>query len=173
MKSIIATPHEFLQYDMIKNRILNEHRKYAHKEQHFEKDLWAEMAARKIVASLFDETKVSMCLYCKQMTHTYNDGACTKCKIRKPITCRHNITGFHCEKCSDEFLGEEGEKKHCFWHGQFTEERCPECVASTKVKTMHDAYGDESDHPVCEKCGFCIKCGDCKEFGCGAKHEGN
>lgn len=143
MKPIVVTPHEFLQMDMIKNRILNEHRKYAHKEEHFEQDYWAEVAARKIISSLFDETKAVYCDECKQMTHTYRDGACTKCKKAK--------------------IG-----RHCFWHGQFIEEKCPECVASTKVKTMHDAYGDESDHPVCEKCGFCIKCGDCKGFGCGS-----
>lgn len=40
------------QFLLIKNRILNEHRKYAHKEQFFEPELWAEMAARKIIASL-------------------------------------------------------------------------------------------------------------------------
>ena len=25
-------------------------------------------------------------------------------KGKKPVTCRHNITGFHCDKCSEEFL---------------------------------------------------------------------
>ncbi|GAI52552.1 unnamed protein product [marine sediment metagenome] len=31
-----------------------------------------------------------------------------------------------------------------------------------KLKTMHDRYGDGSDHIVCEKCGLCITCGDCQ-----------
>lgn len=35
------------------------------------------------------------------------------------------------------------------------------------MKTMHDEYGDGSDHEVCEKCGFCKTCGDCEAFGCG------
>lgn len=30
------------------------------------------------------------------------------------------------------------------------------------MKTMHDEYGDGSDHEVCEKCGFCKTCDDCR-----------
>jgi hypothetical protein len=33
--------------------------------------------------------------------------------------------------------------------------------------TMDSLYGDGSDHPVCEKCGFCRLCGDCDKHGCG------
>ncbi len=36
----------------------------------------------------------------------------------------------------------------------------------SKHKTMNDVYDDGSDHIICKKCGFCIKCGDCAEFGC-------
>ena len=35
------------------------------------------------------------------------------------------------------------------------------------TKTMNDKYNDGSDHEVCVLCGYCIPCGDCKEFGCG------
>lgn len=37
------------------------------------------------------------------------------------------------------------------------------------MTAMNDQYGDGSDHKVCDKCGFCIDCGDCKKFGCGSK----
>jgi len=30
------------------------------------------------------------------------------------------------------------------------------------MKTMNEEYGDGSDHEVCEKCGLCKTCGDCK-----------
>lgn len=30
------------------------------------------------------------------------------------------------------------------------------------MKTMHEQYGDESDHEVCEKCGYCKDCKDCR-----------
>jgi Fe2+ or Zn2+ uptake regulation protein len=33
--------------------------------------------------------------------------------------------------------------------------------------TMDEKYGDGSNHLVCEKCGMCIDCGDCEEYGCG------
>ncbi len=40
-----------------------------------------------------------------------------------------------------------------------------------KSKTMHEAYGEPKgklgNHLVCEKCGYCINCGDCKKYGCG------
>ncbi len=36
------------------------------------------------------------------------------------------------------------------------------------MTTMDEKYGDGSDHDVCEKCGLCITCGDCGNFGCGA-----
>ena len=40
-------------------------------------------------------------------------------------------------------------------------------------KTAHTEYGEPNDkigkHIVCDKCGFCIICGDCKKFGCGNK----
>ncbi len=29
------------------------------------------------------------------------------------------------------------------------------------MKTMHEEYGDGSDHSVCEKCGYCKTCKDC------------
>jgi len=29
------------------------------------------------------------------------------------------------------------------------------------MKTMDDMYGDGSNHEACEKCGFCLTCGDC------------
>lgn len=32
---------------------------------------------------------------------------------------------------------------------------------------MNQTYKDESDHHCCEKCGFCIECGDCNTHGCG------
>jgi len=34
-------------------------------------------------------------------------------------------------------------------------------------KTMHEEYGDGSDHECCDLCGFCLTCGDCDKFGCG------
>ena len=37
--------------------------------------------------------------------------------------------------------------------------------------TMDEKYGDGSTHECCEKCGFCITCGDCKKLGCGRKNE--
>jgi hypothetical protein len=30
------------------------------------------------------------------------------------------------------------------------------------MKTMHEEYGDGTDHEVCEKCGMCKTCKDCK-----------
>jgi hypothetical protein len=68
--------------EAIKARILNEHRKYAHKEKHFEPDFWAEAAARKILATM--------------------------------------------------------DEKHCFWHGKFIEEKCPECIAVNKCVVVLD-----------------------------------
>jgi len=35
------------------------------------------------------------------------------------------------------------------------------------MKTMDEEYKDESNHRVCEECGYCIDCGDCNKFGCG------
>lgn len=35
------------------------------------------------------------------------------------------------------------------------------------MATMDEKYGDGSSHEVCDKCGFCIPCGDCAKFGCG------
>jgi len=35
--------------------------------------------------------------------------------------------------------------------------------------TMDDLYGDSSKHEVCLRCGFCISCQDCDNFGCGEK----
>lgn len=36
---------------------------------------------------------------------------------------------------------------------------------------MHEEYGESNDkygkHKCCEKCGCCITCRDCKEYGCG------
>lgn len=37
------------------------------------------------------------------------------------------------------------------------------------MKTMNEVYQDESDHEVCEKCGYCKTCGDCNKYGCGAE----
>ena len=31
-------------------------------------------------------------------------------------------------------------------------------------KTMHEEYGDGSDHEVCEECGMCKTCGDCEKL---------
>ncbi len=39
------------------------------------------------------------------------------------------------------------------------------------MTTMHEKYGDGSDHVVCEKCGLCITCGDCAKNGCGKKNK--
>lgn len=39
------------------------------------------------------------------------------------------------------------------------------------MKTMHEVYGDCSNHEVCELCGFCKDCGDCERFGCGMEEE--
>ena len=36
-----------------------------------------------------------------------------------------------------------------------------------KLNTMHNEYGDGSNHKCCIKCGFCIECGDCNKHGCG------
>ena len=33
--------------------------------------------------------------------------------------------------------------------------------------TMDEEYGDGSDHKCCPKCGFCVDCGDCEQYGCG------
>ncbi len=37
-------------------------------------------------------------------------------------------------------------------------------------KTAHTEYGEPNDkigkHEVCEKCGYCIPCRDCKKYGC-------
>lgn len=39
-----------------------------------------------------------------------------------------------------------------------------------RIKTMHDIYGEPNDkfgkHKCCPKCGFCIDCKDCKNYGC-------
>lgn len=35
------------------------------------------------------------------------------------------------------------------------------------IATMNDMYGDNSDHEACDRCGFCVECGDCENFGCG------
>jgi len=40
------------------------------------------------------------------------------------------------------------------------------------MKTMNDEYQDESNHRVCEQCGMCIDCGDCKKLGCGSESHG-
>lgn len=53
-----------------------------------------------------------------------------------------------------------------------TSDYCKTCRAERKKLMMDDIYDDGSDHVVCKKCGFCIKCGDCKEVGCGRK-DGN
>ncbi len=41
-------------------------------------------------------------------------------------------------------------------------------------KTAHEEYGEPNDeigkHLVCHKCGFCINCKDCKNYGCGNKN---
>jgi len=47
---------------------------------------------------------------------------------------------------------------------------CKKCH-DKRLKTMDDIHDDGSDHAVCEKCGFCIKCGDCKNYGCGGKKQ--
>jgi len=78
--------------EAIKARILNEHRKYAHKEAYFEKDFWAEAAARKIIASM------------------------------TPMTEQKSVWV----------------EKHCFWHGKFIEEKCPECIAVNKCVVVLD-----------------------------------
>jgi len=36
------------------------------------------------------------------------------------------------------------------------------------MKTMDEVWGDGSDHECCEKCHYCITCGDCARDGCGA-----
>ena len=35
--------------------------------------------------------------------------------------------------------------------------------------SMHEMYGDGSDHEACQRCGFCVSCGDCAEHGCGLR----
>jgi len=35
------------------------------------------------------------------------------------------------------------------------------------MTTMDERFGDGSDHISCDECGYCITCGDCKEYGCG------
>ena len=49
-----------------------------------------------------------------------------------------------------------------------TSDYCKAC-RKKRSKTMDETYDDGSDHIVCKVCGFCIKCGDCKEYGCGVK----
>lgn len=38
------------------------------------------------------------------------------------------------------------------------------------MKTMHEEYGEPNDeagkHLCCDKCGYCITCGDCYNYGC-------
>lgn len=29
------------------------------------------------------------------------------------------------------------------------------------MKTMDEVYGDGSSHECCDRCGYCIECGDC------------
>lgn len=36
------------------------------------------------------------------------------------------------------------------------------------IKTMDNIYGDKSNHECCRLCGYCITCGDCEKYGCGA-----
>lgn len=36
------------------------------------------------------------------------------------------------------------------------------------TNTMHETYGDGTEHVCCEKCGYCITCEDCKKYGCGS-----
>lgn len=40
-------------------------------------------------------------------------------------------------------------------------------------KTMHTEYGEPNDeagkHECCEKCLYCVPCGDCKAYGCGTE----
>ena len=45
----------------------------------------------------------------------------------------------------------------------YTEEGCDnhDRTFGKKSQTMNDKYGDGSDHAACEKCGWCIECGDC------------
>lgn len=40
-------------------------------------------------------------------------------------------------------------------------------MKTKKSRTMHEKYSDSSNHNVCEKCDFCLVCGDCNKFGCG------
>jgi len=35
-------------------------------------------------------------------------------------------------------------------------------VNKEHIKTMHETYGDNSEHLCCPNCGMCINCGDCK-----------
>lgn len=35
------------------------------------------------------------------------------------------------------------------------------------MTTMNEMYGDGSNHEACDECGYCKRCGDCQEFGCG------
>ena len=58
--------------------------------------------------------------------------------------------------------------KHCHARAYPQSEYCKKHHQLNK--TMDDEYGDGSDHKVCEKCGFCIDCGDCAELGCGRKN---
>ena len=36
-----------------------------------------------------------------------------------------------------------------------------------KNKEANNTFEDGTDHRKCEKCGYCIDCGDCEEYGCG------
>lgn len=47
---------------------------------------------------------------------------------------------------------------------------CKKCRADRKGLVPDEVFDDGSEHLVCKDCGFCIKCGDCKEFGCGVKN---
>jgi len=38
-------------------------------------------------------------------------------------------------------------------------------------KTMHETYGDCSEHLCCFSCGFCVECGDCNKYGCGSENK--
>lgn len=69
----------------------------------------------------------------------------------------------------EQYWARQCKTKDCRTLAHPLSDYCKLCRKKRKELMMDDVYDDGSDHIVCEKCGFCIKCGDCKEFGCGRK----
>ena len=67
-----------------------------------------------------------------------------------------------CKKCNCMTKSIPTNVEHIFTCG-----KCGFTKYTKRKETMHERYGDGSDHKCCDKCGFCLDCGDCKRYGCG------